>query len=364
MISIPLFLKFTEIGRDKNLMEKKIKTAPEMFSENGLFADLKAYEKYFEKSLPHRQSLLSFWNYLYAKYIGISPVDRVILGKNRWLFLKRLNESGSEIDYSISVEKFKNGELRYWFRLFNERYRFLKKRGIHLLLVIVPNKSTIYTEHLPERIKRVTAGTRADQITKYFRNHSDIPVLNLRELLLSKKKERRVYHRTDSHWTFFGAWLGYREIIKHFSKYYNGVEAKRFEDFPKKIIKGPSMADLASMLTLQNSLYSEKLERIFFPRGLKPKKIHLKNFKYKKIRKSYFRNNNGVLPKTLMIHDSFGLVMKKYMASTCSEIIFLLDWGFNFFPQLIEREKPSIVIYEIAERFFYRPAKHLPQNRK
>ncbi len=361
-ISLPVLFKLTGTGRSSSIRERKAKTL-NVFSDKGLVKGLKEYEKYFEKNFPFRKDLLFKRNYLYAKYLGVSPVDRVILGKNKWLFLKRLNESGAEIDYSVSIEKFKKGELEYWFHLFQERYQFLKKKGIYLLLVIVPNKSTIYSEHLPDSIRKVTGGVRADQITRYFRNNSDIPVLNLRELLLKNKKIKQIYHRTDSHWTLYGAWLAYKEIIDHLSHIYKDVTPHGYESFPKKNIKGLSRADLASMLALQRSLYGEKFERIFFPRDIRPEQIPLKNFKFKKIRTSYFRCEQGVLPKTIMIHDSFGLILKKYMSTSFSEIIFLMDWGFNFFPELIEKENPSIVIYEIAERFFYRPVPSLPESK-
>ena len=108
------------------------------------------------------------------------------------------------------------------------------------------------------------------------------------------------------------------------------------------------------MLTINKNLYREKFERIFNPRGIKIEKLKLKNFNYPKIRTNYFRYSNGKLPKTIIVHDSFGNRFRTFMSVSFSEIIFLWDWGFNFFPDLIEKEKPSIVIYEIAERFLYR----------
>ncbi len=362
LISLPILFKLTGIGESRNLRENRKKSNSISFYEKVFQKGLKEFEKYFEKSFPFRSLLLSERNYFYAKYLGISPVDRVIVGKKKWLFLKRLNESGKEIDYSVSIEKFKKGELEYWFKIFNERYQFLKKREIKFLIVIVPNKSTIYSEHLPDSYRKVTGGVRAEQLTEYLSNNSDVQVLNLRDLLLSKKVNREVYHRTDSHWNHYGAWLAYREIVKYFSELFKCITPTPFEDFPKREMAGASRTDLASMLALNRSLYKEKIRRLFTPSGEKIIQSRLKNFKYKKVRTSVFRNKNGMLPKTIMIHDSFGNGLKKYMSTSFCEIIFLLDWGFNFFPDLIEREKPSIVIYEIAERFFYRPIPSPPES--
>ena len=354
VISLPLFFLLTGTGKVSSIRERKSK-APGFFSGEGIQKGLKKFENYFEKSFPFRKELLYKRNYLYSRYLGISAVNRVILGKNGWLFIKWLNETGSEINYSISIDKFRDGELEYWFNIFNEKYQFLKKRGIKFLVVIVPNKSTIYSEHLPEKIRKVTGGVRAKQLTDYFINNSDIQVLNLKDLFLSKKVEHQIYYRTDSHWNHYGAWLAYREILLHLSQIFRGVMPIPFEDFPKKTIVGPSKADLASMLSLNRSLYSEKFQRLFTPAGMTISQLKLKNFKFKKGRISYFQNENGILPKAIMIHDSYGQGLKKFMSSSFAEIAFIRVSGVNFFPDLIERERPSIVIYEIAERFFYRP---------
>ncbi len=360
IIFLPLFLLLTGMGNNSSTMENRSEKFPEI-SIRDLHIGLKNFEKYYEKKFPFRKKILYQRNYLYSRYIGVSPVDRVILGKEKWLFLRRLNDIDSEINYSISIDKFKKHELEYWFNLFRERYQFLKKRGIELLIVLVPNKSTIYSEYLPDSIRKVTGGIRAEQLKNYFDGNSEIKVLYLKDLLLANKGVYPVYHRTDSHWTHYGAWLAYREIIVNLSQRFKGAVPFEFEKFPKRKMKTPSKADLASMLALNKSFYREDFQRLFTPPGSGIRHSRLKRFKYKKIRTEVYSNKNGTLPKTIMIHDSFGRGLKKFMAATFSEIIFLRDWGFNFFPDLIEREKPEIVIYELAERFLYRP---VPENRK
>lgn len=362
-ISLPLLFLLTGTGKVGSIRERKNK-APGFFSGEGIQKGLKKFENYFEKNFPFRKELLFKRSYLYSRYLGVSPVNRVIIGKNNWLFLKWLNETGSEINYSISKDKFRKDELEYWFNIFNEKYQFLQKRGINFLIVIVPNKSTVYPEHLPENIRKVTGGVRAKQLTDYFFNNSDIQVLNLKDLFLSKKTEHQIYHRTDSHWTHYGAWLAYREILLHLSQKFRGMIPIPFENFPKKRIAGPSKADLASMLSLNKSLYSEKFKRLFTPDGITIGQLKLKYFKFKKGRISYFQNESGILPKAIMIHDSFGRGLKKFMSSSFSEIVFIRVSDVNFFPDLIAREKPSVVIYEIAERFFYRPVNVHKKNSK
>ena len=55
-----------------------------------------------------------------------------------------------------------------------------------------------------------------------------------------------------------------------------------------------------------------------------------------------------------MFHDSFGLSLQPLLSECCSRIVFSsgpTDWRLNFDPTLVERERPAVVIQEIAERF-------------
>jgi hypothetical protein len=55
-----------------------------------------------------------------------------------------------------------------------------------------------------------------------------------------------------------------------------------------------------------------------------------------------------------MFHDSFGLSLQPLLSESCSRIVFSsgpTDWRLNFDPALVERERPAVVIQEIAERF-------------
>ncbi|MCK4890627.1 MAG: hypothetical protein KAS97_11900, partial [Candidatus Aminicenantes bacterium] len=76
-ISLPIMFKLAGTGKSKNLRENKAKPHSLFFSDKGFLNELKEFEKYFEKSFPFRRLLLEERNYLYAKYLGVSPVDRV-----------------------------------------------------------------------------------------------------------------------------------------------------------------------------------------------------------------------------------------------------------------------------------------------
>ena len=94
------------------------------------------------------------------------------------------------------------------------RSEFLARRGIPFLVVIVPEKYSVYPEFLPDWAVPVTAETSLDRIVADFVRHPQLNFIDLREPLRAAKGPERVYYRTDSHWNYLGAMVGYAELMR------------------------------------------------------------------------------------------------------------------------------------------------------
>jgi hypothetical protein len=60
-----------------------------------------------------------------------------------------------------------------------------------------------------------------------------------------------------------------------------------------------------------------------------------------------------------MFHDSFGVRLIPFLSEHFARIVYSsgpADWRRNFDPQLVERERPQVVIQEIAERLLVAPS--------
>ncbi len=353
IILSPYFNRIFNVYSPGKLDEKRRKVTIPQFNILSMKSYLDQYTKFFENKYDFRTFFIKINSLLKIKLFNISPVDRIMLGKKGWLFIKKLRENERVIDYSISIKMFRRDELEFWGKIFEERRIWLRQAGIKMFVVIVPNKSTIYPEYLRDRIKRVTSQVRTNQLVNYFRYNTGVVVLDLRKVLITEKKNGLLYYKTDSHWNWRGAYIGYREIIKYLSKFYPDSRVKNFDFFIRKKISFPRGGDLASMLSLQKSIYREPFYRLFAGKEVEINKTGLSWFKRKKVDVLVTRNSSGLLPKTLMIHDSFGNRLRRLLSIHFSEIIYLRDWGFNMFPEVIRREKPKIVIFEIAERFLH-----------
>ena len=52
-----------------------------------------------------------------------------------------------------------------------------------------------------------------------------------------------------------------------------------------------------------------------------------------------------------MVHDSFYSRLRPFLSEQFSRVLYIWDWNMNFYPEIIEREKPKLVIDEMVERF-------------
>jgi len=181
-----------------------------------------------------------------------SPSDRVILGRApvpgqpQWLFLAM---SGI-LEDRMGLASMSQPQLERWRRIVERRSSWLAARGIAYFYVVVPEKSTIYPELLPDYIRRRSiSNTTLDQIVHYLRDtRSPIHLVDLREALAAQKSAGDLYFPGDAHWNGRGFFVGYQTMLKAIRP---GSEPLRLGPyFEMRTVPGRSFYDLDSMLGL------------------------------------------------------------------------------------------------------------------
>jgi len=168
-------------------------------------------EAYINDHLGFRKMLINWNSVARVTYLKTSSVPDVVLGKDNWLFYE------PSLKDSQGSTSFTEGELLTIRNNIEERKDWLAERDIAYLIVIPPNKETIYPEYLPNTVRTVNQQTRLDQLLDYLQSNSDVQVLDLRPALLQAKAMHTVYYKTDTHWNSYGAFVGYCEIMKQLS---------------------------------------------------------------------------------------------------------------------------------------------------
>lgn len=280
------------------------------------------------------------------KFFKTPSTEKVVLGKEGWLYCGLDNGKDITKQYR-GITKFTPEELSKIKTNLEQRKAWLEKKGIPFVLVIAPDKETIYPEYYNnEKYKKVSNESRLDQLMDYLHKNSNIDILDLRKILLDNKSKGRLYYKTDTHWNQFGGYFGYEAIMKEVGKYIKNVRPLTIDKFNiVKEYRVPGEGDLANMLSLPNQ-YGE--EHILLQPKIKRTSIPYEEHKYDLVRGAVMKNPNKSLPKLLMFRDSFTVALGPYMSEHFSEAVF--EWSQNFDDKLVKQCKPDIVIQETVER--------------
>lgn len=278
--------------------------------------------------------------------LGVSTSAQVILGRDGWLFYNHLR-AGS--DYEL-VRPFTAEELDHWQRVLERRQQWLARRGCRYLVFIPPDKQTIYPEYLPEYLLPRHA-SRLDQLRDHLRAHSDIELLDVRDALREAKQRERVYHRTDSHWNQRGAFVAYRELTKVLSGWFPAIRPLERDQF-QETVSDDRGGDSAGLLDLRDVLREENLDLTpRFPRRsrLTEEEVAVPNAELQYGEPKVFVNPDSTLPRAVVFHDSFfSCGLEPLLAEHFRRQVGI--WHDDFHADVVERERPDVVIQELVER--------------
>ncbi|WEK54163.1 MAG: hypothetical protein P0Y55_16635 [Candidatus Cohnella colombiensis] len=303
------------------------------------------FESFINDHFAFRDRLIRWNNDIKVKWLGMSSVDKVIIGKSGWLFY---NGDGSIEDYQ-GLETFSDEQLQSIRDNLEERKQWLAAQGIEFYVAVAPNKNTIYPEYLPGYIRKGQNITRLDQLLAYLRSNSDIEVIDLRPTLLEHKSDGQLYRKNDTHWNELGAFYGYEKIIAEVRQDLPGIEPLSIHDF--KVNSTASSGDLSTMLMIDGEISDDYL-------ALEPVSgREVEN--YTKQAEPYPDSPDTIITMApglpadsytlLMFRDSFAINMTPYLSRNFKRSVYV--WNHHFDANIIKEEHPDVVIHELVERF-------------
>lgn len=257
---------------------------------------------------------------------------KAIVGKNDWAFY---NGCISHYEGKVSEEIIDN---------FMERINRFKKNfsNIPIYVIVVPNKAFIYEQYLPDHVVKSSQRFKTIEKLKLLKN---IFVLDLYTVL--KNNDKQTFMRYDTHWNGFGAYVGYKEIIKFLNKK-GGYSLNTKRDIKEIKINYKHRGDLANMLSKPSVFFENNNTIIFekaFARAIKKQKIKSKRRKIPN-----YINKKGK-KRILVFHDSFlQHKLAKLLAETFSEIETIWSFDFKKYQKKIKKIKPELILIEIVDR--------------
>jgi alginate O-acetyltransferase complex protein AlgJ len=306
------------------------------------------YEAYFNDHFGFRKMLIRTHSDITVQWLGGVSSPEVMKGKDGWFFYT----GGRVMEHCCrATMPFRPGRLLEWKQLLEHRRDWLESMGSRFLLVIVPNKHTVYAEYLPDWATRIGEKSRLDEFVEYMTKNTSIEILDLREALLEAKRRTRVYFKTDSHWNDAGAFTGYREIMGRLSEWFPGVQPLPESDFDFRRVETRG-GDLAMMLGQERAIREENIiacpKKARRARNVGPGQL-LSMYPWKKGKEPVVMECEGAgIPRAVMLRDSMTVPLIPLMSEHFGRIVYI--WDHVFDKAIIRHEHPDVVIYAIGER--------------
>lgn len=294
----------------------------------------KEYEEYINDYLPYRNQIISINSTINYKLFKSSMDDRVILGKNGWLFY---NDGNSINDYK-GLNLFTEKELEWLANDLMKKKEKYAEAGCEFVIFYAPNKERMYLEYMPDYYGKPAEEFPLKQLVEYLRSNTDIRIVYPYEELKTAKEtlgeKRLLYYKTDTHWNDLGAYIGTMALLKELGV--KGIDTIiSVEDIVEK--KEDIKCDLTDMLGLRNVI---DVGKAYTVHELNVKDINLANGG-----KEYARELDA--RRVYMYRDSFGEAMVPVLEKYFDDV----DIGYKY-PEIEDVIKHDIDIFvlEFVER--------------
>ena len=248
-----------------------------------------------------------------------------------------------------------------------KRLDMLKSKGVNaeMIFLIIPNPARIYPEDMPELYPEYKRDTLKRQWTEGV-TAAGVTVIDLLDVMLEHKNDEfKIWHKTDSHWSEYGAYLGYVELMNHIAKKYPDAAPRPSSDFEfynKEVYSGDIYHNLGLDPTdLKETTSFAKFN--FDPPHFNPeyKAGHISVYRdddsaepvNERVSFDHVTNSNvsGNLPSVYIARDSFEVALHAYYTDRFSTATFQHMWVFGWFDtNAVVNCNPDYIIYVINER--------------
>lgn len=303
----------------------------------------RAFEAWYRDHFGFRATLIRWHNVAKLEGFEVSPTSEIVTGPEHWLFTTRDNAVG----VYRGADPLSQRELELWTRILEDRGAWCAERGIAYVFAIAPNKETIYPERWPARLD-VIGATRREQLVEFVRQSSDFPLLDLTAALRAAKRDfapRPVYFPLGTHWNDRGALYAAEALLSRAHELVSRVAPIELADFRFEPTEFQDDS-WAGRLYMDDLLRHENVELAFEPRQFP--RAYWDDLRERRVVDVTTEHAQTHLPRAVVFHDSMGEKLRPLLAEHFSRATF--RWVSNFDTELIEVEKPDVVIQVFVER--------------
>jgi len=192
--------------KNVNAEKRELAVLPKLMTPQGLNVGYtKELDDYFTDNFAFRTDLITVNAKLYAEIFAQSVSDKVIIGKDGWLFF-----APTVNDYTKN-HVLSDNEIYRLEKTLEIQKSTLQDGGISFIFMTAPNKSSIYGQYMPDRFLQIGTKSNAEKLFSAF-DAEGFDYLNLFTAL--RGNDTQLYHKLDTHWNNYGAMIGYNSMLK------------------------------------------------------------------------------------------------------------------------------------------------------
>lgn len=280
----------------------------ERLLENKYYFEL---AQFLNEHYSYRSIFIIAKNWVDYYILNTSPLPKVHIGKDGWLYLK--NGLYSYLKNDCNKEK-KALKLA---RSLNSIEKIFESAGKKFFFVVAPDKATIYPEHVGFKRPQNSCGMNFYEL--FLQALEKYPLhgfIRLDNSLIDAKKDFPLYFATGTHWNHRGSILASRVMLEKLS-----TSTKKFILPDIKFMENERTRDLAALFSLNLKEKSNYAIRIHKNVAIKIRSLKdLPNGKSHLQITTTARTDKSLLPHTIIYRDSFMFMPLKMMQGSFKEI--------------------------------------------
>jgi len=317
-------------------------SAPGPVTAASLLAAAQEWDRYYTDNFGLRKFLAGSYRAFAVHVLNTSLFPAVVIGQVhngvQWYYYNgSANDDGAGFESLLGKNPYTPEELALTAENVRKTQELLRRNGIRFVLLVVPDKQTVYPEYLPPRFHPPQgARSRLDQFWTATHAGESQGLIDLRDALLRAKGEP-LYFPSDTHWTEFAAFQGYQAVINAFRAQDGGPPALARSDVAFIPSGGPPVVgDCAGLMGLPVRR-GESLYKLILPG------------------RAAFGRPRG--KKLLVLSDSFSIALDPYFRFEFEEVVVVASIKrgarqMHVTQELLDTHKPSAVLLESVERYW------------
>ncbi|HOF34789.1 MAG TPA: DHHW family protein [Spirochaetota bacterium] len=328
---------------EKSMSENRMLAVYDPFTKEGKINNSfgKNFDLWFNDRFLGRKELITINDSLKNIFNRKLENVKAFAGKDHWMFYK----GDSSVENYANIHLFSDNDLLYIADYLSSIQEWCDNNNKKFYFLICPDKNKIYGEFYPDFINKVNPDdkSRANQLISYLNENTKVKTIYPYSELKKHKTDHLLYYMNDTHWSPFGSYIGYSELMKAVNENYN-MEVLDLKNM--KITKVAGCWSGYGDLMIKNGLFN-----------------YSKMVQYPELRVDYEKNSMEGMEKDdeyyytkkgkhsiFFFRDSFATDMRPYIANTF-ERSFFRRYDLNKQDLGFMKENFDIIVFEIVERY-------------